>query len=303
MIESIMVLNHLNDLLELPLRDPYSTGIAIRSIDGLGPGKAAINTSSFAMDDGALFSSARLGTRNIVLSLEFLEAPTIEDVRLLTYKHFPIKKPVTLIVNSATRSGVIDGYVESNEPNIFSNREGSVVSIICPRPYFTSWGTEVVSFSSLVPAFEFPMENTNPTVKTLEVGTIQMVFEKNLYYDGDADSGVLITINASGPSGNITIHNTSTLESMMIDTTKLAAVKGSALAAGDIIYISTVKGDKFARLLSGGVYKNIINCLGMNVNWLQLSRGDNLFSYTTTPVGDANNLKFTVSYQPLYEGM
>ena len=44
MIESITVMNHLNDVLELTLRNPYQTGIVVKSITGLGPGKASINT-------------------------------------------------------------------------------------------------------------------------------------------------------------------------------------------------------------------------------------------------------------------
>ena len=303
MIESITVMNHLNDVLELTLRNPYQTGIVVKSITGLGPGKASINTSAFSMDDGTLFNSARLEQRNIVITLGFLPVPTIEDVRLLTYKHFPIKKPITLFVLTDNRLAMIEGYVESNEPDIFSKQESTTISIVCPKPHFTSVDQNIVNFSTVRPTFEFPMENASLMVPTIELSTLELIFEKNLPYSGDQEAGVLITINAMGASGNITIHNTTTLESMTINTTKLASVSGGPLASGDTIYISTVRGDKFARLLRGGSYTNILNCLDKNTDWFQLTTGDNLFSYTTTPSGDANNLRFRVDYQVLYSGV
>ena len=84
--------------------------------------------------DGSIFASARATERNIVLTLILLPIPSIESVRQKTYSFFPIKKAVTLLVETDNRLVETTGYVESNEPNIFSQQESTQISIICPDP-------------------------------------------------------------------------------------------------------------------------------------------------------------------------
>ena len=66
--------------------------------------------------DGSIFASARATERNIVLTLILLPIPSIESVRQKTYSFFPIKKAVTLLVETDNRLVETTGYVESNEP-------------------------------------------------------------------------------------------------------------------------------------------------------------------------------------------
>ena len=132
MIKSVKVTNHLGESITLELRNPEKSGFLIRGIDGLGPGKANINITEIATADGAIFNSSRVNSRNVVLLLTFLEKPTIEDTRLLSYKYFPIKKRITLEIETNNRISLVVGYVESNTPNIFSNQEGTSISIVCP---------------------------------------------------------------------------------------------------------------------------------------------------------------------------
>ena len=136
MIKSITVTNYLGDSLVLDLARPELSGFVVKSVTGLGAGKSTINTTEVATNDGSIYNSARLSSRNIVLSLAFLWKPTIEDVRHLSYKFFPIKRMVTLLIETDNRLAQITGYVESNEPTIFSKDEGSDISIICPDPFF-----------------------------------------------------------------------------------------------------------------------------------------------------------------------
>jgi hypothetical protein len=88
---------------------------------------------------------------------------------------------------------------------------------------------------------------------------------------------------------------------MKINTDKLLALTGSVIIAGDDIIISTVKGNKYITLLRDGVYINILNCLDKNVDWLQLSKGDNVFAFTAE-TGNAV-LQFRIENQTVYEGV
>lgn len=304
MIKSITVTNYLGDSLVLDLARPELSGFVVKSVTGLGAGKSNINTTEVATNDGAIFNSARLPARNIVLSLAFLWKPTIEDVRHLSYKYFPIKKNLTLLIETDNRLAEIEGYVESNEPTIFSNQEGSDISIICPNPLFHSAGPEGVNttvFSGIEPMFEFPFSNESLDMPMLEMGSIENLMDKVVVYDGDSEVGVVITIYVLGSATNITIYNTGTRETMKIDTDRIASIIGSGLVAGDEIIISTVKGNKYVRLLREGQTTNILNCLDKDTDWFTLAKGENVFAYDAET--GANNLQFKIENQVVYEGV
>lgn len=304
MIKAITVTNYLGDSIRLELARPDLSGFAVTSISGLGPGTATINTTELAANDGALYNSARVPSRNIVISLKYLWNATIEDVRQLSYRYFPLKKKCKLLIETDNRIVDIEGYVESNDPTIFSNHEGADVSIICPYPYFYSAGDEAenqTDFYSVDPLFEFPFSNESLTEALLEMGAISIYYQRVITYSGDADVGMTITIHAVGSATNVTIYNLDTRESMTIDTDKLEDLTGSGITTADTITICTVKGSKSITLLRDGVSTNILNCLDKDADWFQLSNGDNIFAYSAED--GAENLHFTIVNKILYEGV
>lgn len=301
MIKSISLTNYLGNTLSMVLSEPEKSGFVITEIDGLGPVKADIHTTDIATSDGSIFNSARLTDRNIVLKVRFLAKNSIEDTRQLSYKYFPIKTKVTFGIITDNREALIEGYVESNEPDIFSDEESAQISIVCPNPYFYSAEINNTLFSGVEAAFEFPFENDSLTEKVIELGTIENKTERSVWYDGDAEVGVTMSIHALGSASNVTIYNVMTRESMSIDTDKLAALTGYGIIASDDIIISTVKGYKSIKLLRGGTETNILNCLDKDADWFQLSKGDNIFTYIAESGG--SNLQFKIANQILYEGI
>lgn len=304
MIRAITVTNYLGDSIKLDLARPEQSGFVVTSVTGLGSGKANINMTEVATNDGGLFNSSRLPSRNIVISLKYLWHDSIEDVRQLSYKYFPIKKKLTLLIETDNRQAEIDGYTETNEPTIFSKDEGSDISIVCPNPFFYSAGKDGINttiFYGVEPLFEFPFSNESLYECLLEMGRIQNQTEKTIVYSGDAEIGVTIAIHAIGEARNITIYNTGTREIMRIDTDKLKAFTGSGIILGDEIVICTVKGQKSITLLRNGKTTNILNCLDKNADWFQLAKGDNIFAYTVEE-GRAN-LQFRIENRIVYEGV
>ena len=304
MIRAITVTNYLGDSIKLDLARPEQSGFVVTSVTGLGSGKANINMTEVATNDGGLFNSSRLPSRNIVISLKYLWHDSIEDVRQLSYKYFPIKKKLTLLIETDNRQAEIDGYTETNEPTIFSKDEGSDISIVCPNPFFYSAGKDGINttiFYGVEPLFEFPFSNESLYECLLEMGRIQSQTEKTIVYSGDAEIGVTIAIHAIGEARNITIYNTGTREIMRIDTDKLKAFTGSGIIPGDEIVICTVKGQKSITLLRNGKTTNILNCLDKNADWFQLAKGDNIFAYTVEE-GRAN-LQFRIENRIVYEGV
>ena len=302
MIKSIIVTNHNGESLKLDLFHPEESGLIVKSISGLGPPKANINSTDLATADGAIYSSARASTRNIVFNLQFMFAPTIEDVRQKTYKYFPLKKKITIEVETDNRSLSTEGYVESNEPDIFSQEESTQISIVCVDPFFRDARPSLVQFASVLPNFEFPFSNESLTDDLIEFGKIGLDTRSTLVYTGDVDTGILITIHAMGSvSGILNIYNIETYENIKIDLSKIKALTGSDYRSGDDIIISTVSGDKYVRVLHNGKYYNAIGVIDKLANWFQLTVGENIFNFTVT--NGVENLSITFEYRNAYGGI
>lgn len=307
MIKSFTVTNYLGDRIKLELGKPEVSGFLIKSVSGLGPAKANVNTTEVSTNDGSLFNSARLNQRNIVLDLVFINTvyqETIEDLRQKSYKYFPLKKNLELIIETDNRYVKTTGYVESNEPDIFSAQEGTQISIICPDPYFYSAGEDgnnVTDFYSIDPMFEFPFSNESLSEPLIVFGEIQIKTEGVITYHGDAEIGVTIYIHAIGPATNINIYNTETREVMTIDTSKIESLTGQGIIASDDIIINTSKGEKSITLVRSGVSYNILNCLDKNTDWFSLSKGDNIFAFTAE--SGVTNLQFRIENKVIYEGV
>lgn len=307
MIYSIVVTNYLGDRIKIELGKPDVSGFLIKSITGLGPAKANVNTTEVSTNDGSLFNSARLSQRNIVLDMVFINTvygESIEDLRQKSYKYFPLKKSVELTIETDNRYVKTTGYVESNEPNIFSSQEGTQISIICPDPYFYSAGEDgnnVTNFYSIDPMFEFPFSNESLDEPLLVFGEIQIKTEGVITYHGDSEIGVMIYIHAIGPATNINIYNTETREVMRINTEKISSLTGKGIVASDDIVINTAKGEKSITLIREGVSYNILNCLDKNTDWFTLAKGDNIFAFTAD--SGVTNLQFRVENKVIYEGV
>lgn len=304
MIKSITITNHVNESYKITLTRPDLSGFLISRIDGLGPPKAEIGIIDLATNDGGRYNSAKVTPRNITMDIIFHDNEaglSIEELRQKSYKYFPIKKQIRFMIETDERVCETYGYVESNEPVIFGERAGTSISIICPDPYFYSVNNQNTVFSGTQSLFEFPFSNDSLDFNLIDFGEIISIPEQTVYYSGDVDVGVIIYIHAIGQADGLTIHNITTSGIIKIDTVKLMALTGSTIIAGDDITISTVKGEKYVTLLRDGEYINILNCLDKDVDWLQLSKGDNLLLYTAE--FGALNLQFRVENRVAYEGV
>lgn len=306
MIKSFTITNYLGDSIKLELGRPEKSGFLIASVSGLGPTKANINTTEISTNDGSMFNSARLNQRNIVFQLIFTDTEkgeSIEDIRQKSYKYFPMRKNLTVTIEMDNRLVKTVGYVEANEPSIFSSMEGTQISIICPDPYLYSAGEDgdnTTVFSGIESVFEFPFSNESLTEPLMIMGIIKNKTENVVIYHGDSEIGITISIHALGEVSNVTIYNLGTREQMRIDTEKIKALTGSGIITSDDIIIRTVKGDKSITLIRGGVSTNILNCLDKNTDWFTLSKGDNIFAFTAE--SGVTNLQFKIENKVVYEG-
>lgn len=308
MIKSITVVNRKGEELLISLSDPLASGLAVSNITGLGPVKASISTTSYASRDGAVFNSARVDVRNIVLSMIFVssENELIETIRQRTYRYFPVKEPITLKFVTDNRECTIDGYVESNEPEIFNRRESTQISIICPDPYFYDSSTsQKVSFLGKTGIFHFPFANEGTDTETVIMGEITRRLTKSFIYDGEGQTGVVIMLDFLGEvGGKITIENKTTKQKMVIDTSLFS--DSYKLKKDDRIWINTNPGNKYVRLVksvngTSSSSINILNCIASGSVWIEIVHGENDFAVTAD--SGQENIDVSVRTVVRYEGL
>ena len=303
MIKAITVINHLGDKLRMDLTRPDLSGFVVKPIQGLGPVKANVNTVKSALHDGATFNSVYLDQRSIVLNLEFYywAKESIEELRQKTYQYFPQKRMVKLVIETDKHTVETEGYVEANEPDIFSKNEGTAITILCPDPNLYSTEETVTVFSGVVAMFESPIDDGFLVEDPSEFGSIFNKTENFIYYDGDVDNGLTIEIHAVGDASNVTIYNTRTREKMHIDTTVLQTMTGYEIKNGDHITIVSSDKRKTITLMRDGVETNIFNCLDRDTDWFMLTRGDNVFAYVAEK--GSENLQFRMLNKVAYGGI
>lgn len=172
---------------------------------------------------------------------------------------------------------------------------------MCSDPYFYSEEDNHLMFYGIDPKFEFPFENNSLDEKLIEFGAIMNMTEGTILYTGDAEVGIVITIHALGSAEGFAVYNSRTREMMAISDSKLIALMGSGIIAGDRITIDTTRGHKSITILRNGRTTNILNVLEKPLNWFKLVKGYNTFVYTAS--SGLEFLQFEISYKTMYEGV
>ena len=277
MLQAITVENYLGEELTLSMFNPGRSGFYIKSVDGLGPSNATINVLDIVSIDGGIYNSAREDKRNIVMTLGAYDSTNVENLRQQTYRYFPIKRKLKLTFYTDLRTVTINGYVESNEPDIFSKDVTMKISIICPSPYFYDIYENAITFSG---------DDA----------------EHIIVYDGDMDTGTKITINCNGNVRGLKIENHKGQYIGINDSylSKVISNPGN-FTEGDVIVINTITNEKSIKLTRNGTDKNILNALDRKSKWLTIGKGNNTFKVTATD--GLSNMFITMTNPVLYEGI
>ena len=297
----------------MELENPKKSGYFVAGITGLGPPKADINTTRRAGSDGSIYNSAKVESRNIVITLIYYTDNTagtngqildVETLRRRTYEFFPIKRQVTLHFVTDRRRASITGYVESNEIGLFTNMEGSQISIVCNNPWFVSEDAEVTNLRLIntEPLLTFPIyfdEETAENRNQLEFSKKKSRITGNIAYYGDLETGLALTVTCKSATGDIALSNDTHNETVTISSSTVQKLTGSAISSGDRIVVTTYTGNKTAKLFRGSTVHNIIAAINKQSKWLKLYSGNNELSATPT----TGRVEVSIDLNVLYEGM
>ena len=247
----------------------------VLDIQGLNPPNATIYQSEVSGMDGTKEMSKKLGTRNLVILVRINGA--VERNRLKLYNFAKTKHYCKVWYKNGSRDVYIEGTVETNECPLFTNSEQMQISIICSDPYFQSVEEIVTDVSQVLGNFEFPfafgadgVEEGTTTDEAIEFSVYIENRIVNVVNEGEDDTGLIIRITATGRVVNPTIYNVATREAFSLKIT---------MEKSDVLTINTGRGRKSVKLLHGTTLSNCINKVVRESTWLNLAKGDNLFTY------------------------
>lgn len=258
----------------------------IIGVQGLTPPPIVINASTGGNVDGTFYNSSRLNQRNIVITIVL--NGDIESNRQRLYQIFNLKKPCTIYFKNANRDVKIQGYVETLEADLFTQREQVQVSIICPRPYFEDLNTIYTELSQIIRMFEFPFEIEQPIpFSEIEENPLCTIINA-----GDAESGFVMRLSFTATITELKIYNTTTQKFIGFDYTFLDQ---------DELTINTMSGQMGVTLIRDSQEINLLNFIAANSTWLKLALGENKFTYTTSDFTENVNITFITTN--LYGGV
>jgi hypothetical protein len=253
--------------------EDVTNGLYIEDIDGLGPVKATIASTSFANMDGAQFQSAYREARNLVFKLGLepdYTTQTVQQLRNLVYRFFRPKTSISLRLFVDDLELDTSGVVETCEPSIFSREPVMDISVICHNP-------------DLIDLEE----------QTLTGDSVSNSDEELIEYVGTEDTGFIFTMTFDRDESEVTIYQRPPDE-----VTRRMDLSATFLT-GDILTVSTVPGDRYVRVNRGGVVSSFLFAKSAQSPWLVLTEGDNYIRVYAT--GDP--IPYEIKYMTRYGGI
>lgn len=259
--------------LQLPLQN-MSSGYYIKDILGLDPVKAEIVSSSFGTVDGAQYQSARRESRNIVITMGFnpdFVTTTVSSLRHALYALLMPKSRIFMRLHMDDGLVVeIEGRVESFEAPLFTKDPQAVLSVICFNPDFYETTGELV--------------NGN---------TVSTNVEQSFNYDGNIQTGFIFKLNLNRSLTEFTLYHR-TSENIINQINFVGS-----LVSGDVLSISTIAGNKYARLKRGGSESSVLYTIQPSSVYTQLVSGVNYIRAYATGAA----IPFSLEYVNKYGGL
>lgn len=273
MISQVEITNSQNNQLTLDLADPQN-GLIIKGIEGLDPVKANIVSTNYAEQDGERYQASKREKRVIVLKLDYdpdYDTTNVRQLRNELYKFFMPKSEVTqtYLLEDST-SVKISGRVESFDSPLFVKDPYADITILCLNPDFV---------------------DTN--VITVPGNSVDSSANITIPYSGTVDTGILFKLMVNRSISEFQITHQTPNGNLRTATVVMP------LVSGDVLSIQTVQGNKFVRLLRGGIESSALYAMAPSSDWTRLQPGDNLFRVNVPGAA----IPYTIEYTRKFGGL
>ena len=261
--------------------NPY---YGITNIDGFTVADVEVASSTTASIDGDVINNLRVTPRTVVLDLKVKNNVNVETAKRWLLQTVKPKLPGKIRMTQDGRETELSGIVENIEMPRFTNGVICQVSLYCSVPYWQDVNYVLVEISRLIDLHYFPKEQGGLAVPSggIPLGSYNLNNTQTYYNDGDAETGMLITIIALGDVVNPIIYDVTGAYIGVIDT----------MAEGDVIEINTNRGEKYVR--KNG--ENIFSKIKSGSSFLQLAIGDNQLTVNADS-GTQNNMYFMITFK------
>ena len=279
----LMIINALGESYDLTADNRFR----VIDIDGLSPVPVNINTSE-GSGDGAIFNSAFMQPRNIVITVVF--CGDIETTRTAFYRIFPEKKSCTVIFSNKVRSVKITGYVETNTIDLFSQRQQAQVSLLCPNPWFESQTPE-----DFIPSYSVPLFSAPFSIEEGEPIPVSEVVDHPtslIINSGDVECGFAAEVTFSGAVTGLRFAN---------ETAGTWFKLNYSFATGNKLTLDTRSGRLAVKVTRGTTVTNLLRYMVSGSRWLKLAVGANRLGVTAD--SGIDNAAVTISVYRLFGGV
>lgn len=267
----------------------------LQDVEGIYSIDVNINSSDNAMLDGATVIGTYIKPRNIVLTIADREE--YGKHRNLLYLLFKPKTEGVFIYEEIdgdfSERREINYCVEKIEQDSSGHVRQSVISLLCPDPFFKAQEDTLVTMAGWESMFEFPHQYLKVGEEIAVRVTRQLVEIQN---DSSADMiGMTITMEAIQPVTNPRMYHVESDYYIQLGDDNNEFV----MQNGDQVIIVTESNNKNAYLIRNGV-KSIINeYISDESEYIQLTHGKNLLRYSAKKGEEylSVNIKFRRKYQ------
>lgn len=258
----------------------------ITNIDGLNPPDAIINVLQRAGHDGSVFNSAFVDNRQIIINIA-INNPACENRNRL-FRFFRTARRTRLIYRNDYHAVYIDGYVQNAPVEYFGQKQVIQITLICPDPFWHGLVEIEGTTDGIESSFEFPFSiDENDPIPFSEYHSGGGAF---LWNPGSVESGIIVTITASGSVTNPTVYHVQTDTFFKVNT---------SLQSGDTLIIDTMTDEKSVKRIRSGVTTNLIAYIDGGSTWINAIPGDNQFILLADS-GSANmmaEIRFTTNIE------
>lgn len=254
------------------------------NIIGMTQAEVSIATSTTPQMDGDTVNSVQALPKALTLEFTIKSGVDVELAKRYVLQTIKPKQKGRLRLVQGERTVEIEGIVGGFDMPRFTDKVIMQIPLHCSSAFWEDAEYIAVEISRLIDIHYFPVDEDGLSLPEdgIPFGEYDLNMTQVYTNDGDAESGMLITIIALAEVINPTIYKSDGSYIGINDT----------LQAGDEVVINTKKGEK--TIVKNGT--SIFSKIKQGSTFLQLETGDNSFTIDSDSDTEGN-MYFTVSFK------
>lgn len=257
----------------------------LTNIDGFTIANVDIASSNTPSIDGDIINNTTVQPRPVVLDLRVKQGANVEAAKRWLLRAVKPKLKGKLRLTLDDRKTEIAGIVEGiTMPRFGESGVTCQISLHCSSPFWQDAEYMIIEISRLIDKHYFPLDQGGLAFPAdgIPFGEYNLNNTQTYNNDGDAETGMLITIIALGAVVNPIIY--------AMDGTFIGI--NDTMQQGDVIEINTNRGEKSVKKNGASIFSK----LKPGSTFLQLAVGDNQLT-VNSDAGTQGNMYFTLTFK------